>query len=664
MASLLCSDSLLRDCPDNVRSSLMNSHGIDRLFVEWFPGKTTNEIIGPKGLIHPLMQKYQFQNVFLVSGANDFNRNTSHSHFEKAKEVADSIRNLIHSFCQVYPYCNLVFSPIPTRQVSQVQSVINRFPESGSNDWISRTNDAISLFQDIFSICPCHANQARPVFVSCPIQAWLPFLSADGLHLTSAGKMKMIDSLKPIDSSFHLLNSEFPPLPRSTGCFTFTPQVSVPKVKPRVRPQKNHSIFVHNCVTAQDVTFRPPKPKNAPSAPIQSPPKSPPRKRTKKKCSKADNLWSLPHPVADPDFFFSEPNHLPKPRPGLHHFKRPKDPKREKPQQAQEKLEKQKKKAQQASFTPCTKYPEVCVEKTPEVTISSPTSVEVKGEGYSFGIEGYGMFGSINFDLSEEGESFNKHNGKSQEKKKKMKKRNRKNSKKKNRKNRKEKKEKRTEKLRLNLRRQISCLKNIRSKHVECDCCNFVHISNDERLPQNYRHLIHEQKVLRLHLQCNDLRLDKKVLHIATCTKVQYLVDLMRVELKQQSLYLSLHNQALFTDALLFDYPILNNDTLVVNCAGLLGGAPKDAWKCESCKKEYGSQKLLDQHNSDVHPEKIAFLESTLMANYMKDQVGKNEEFQKHKLKCDSPNCDFTANDKRVFANHKRSHAKNKDDQK
>merc|ERR1712048_1547211 len=115
-------------------------------------------------------------------------------------------------------------------------------------------------------------------------------------------------------------------------------------------------------------------------------------------------------------------------------------------------------------------------------------------------------------------------------------------------------------------------------------------------------------------------------------------MDLLRVELKQQNLYLSLHNKTLFTDSLLFDYPILNNDTLVVNCAGLLGGAPKDSWKCESCKKEFRSQKQLHQHNSDAHPEKVAFLESTLMANYMKDQVGKNEEFQKHKLKCDSPN--------------------------
>merc|ERR1739838_1107587 len=86
-----------------------------------------------------------------------------------------------------------------------------------------------------------------------------------------------------------------------------------------------------------------------------------------------------------------------------------------------------------------------------------------------------------------------------------------------------------------------------------------------------------------------------------------------------------------------------------------MGGAPK---KCESCKKEFGSQKQLDEHNSDTHPEKVAFLESTLMADYMKDQVGKNEELQKHKLKCDSPNCDFTANDQRVLANHRRTHAK------
>ena len=121
---------------------------------------------------------------------------------------------------------------------------------------------------------------------------------------------------------------------------------------------------------------------------------------------------------------------------------------------------------------------------------------------------------------------------------------------------------------------------------------------------------------------------------------------------------LSLHNNTLFTDSFLFDYPILNNDTLVVNCTGLLGGAPKDSWICESCKMEFSSQKQLHKHNSDAHPERVAFLESNLMANYMKDQSGKNEEFQKHKLKCDSPNCDFTANDQRVLANHRRSHGK------
>merc|ERR1739838_1119269 len=73
---------------------------------------------------------------------------------------------------------------------------------------------------------------------------------------------------------------------------------------------------------------------------------------------------------------------------------------------------------------------------------------------------------------------------------------------------------------------------------------------------------------------------------------------------------------------------------------------------------EFFSQKQLDKHNSEAHPERAVFLESNLMANYMKDQSGKNEDFLKHKLKCDSQNCDFTATDQRVLANHRRSHAK------
>ena len=204
------------------------------------------------------------------------NRNISHCHFQKGKQVADNVSDLIHAFCQRYPYCRLVFAPIPTRQVCQVKSMIDRFPESASREWIAVTNDAIAHFQTCFSICKCHSRQARAVFVSSPVQSWAPFLSADGLHLTSAGKSKMVDFLKPNNSSFSLLNSEFPPLPSSTGKFSFEPQVIVPRPRPQVRPQKNHSMFVHECVMSQNVSFRPPKPKIAPSAPIQSPPKSPP----------------------------------------------------------------------------------------------------------------------------------------------------------------------------------------------------------------------------------------------------------------------------------------------------------------------------------------------------------------------------------------------------
>merc|ERR1739838_1236110 len=161
--------------------------------------------------------------------------------------------------------------------------------------------------------------------------------------------------------------------------------------------------------------------------------------------------------------------------------------------------------------------------------------------------------------------------------------------------------------------------------------------------------------VLRIHLLCNNFVLDKRILHVAKCTKVQYLIDFLRVEFELENLFLSLHNKTLFTDSLLFDYPILNNDTLVVNCTGLLGGA---SWKCECCKLEFNSQKQLDNHISEAHPERVVFLESNLMANYMKDQSGKNEDFLKHKLKCDSQNCDFTGNDQRVLANHRRTHAK------
>ena len=65
MPSLLLSDSLMKNCPEDIRTKLISQHNLDQLFVEWFPGKTTQEIIGPNGLIHPLMEKHQFENISL-----------------------------------------------------------------------------------------------------------------------------------------------------------------------------------------------------------------------------------------------------------------------------------------------------------------------------------------------------------------------------------------------------------------------------------------------------------------------------------------------------------------------------------------------------------------------------------------------------------------------
>ena len=181
----------MKFCPVEAQAELIDGYGLSELDVEWFPGKTTRELIGGDGEVHSLLRAKQYDRVFLVSGANCFNRNSDDCPFRKCRMVADQIKDLIHSFCQQYPYVELVFAPIPYRQICQIPSVVERFPESGSQAWIGTTNQAIFHFQNYFSICSCHAHRAR--FIASPdLSVWSKLLSKDGLHLTDFGKLQMI----------------------------------------------------------------------------------------------------------------------------------------------------------------------------------------------------------------------------------------------------------------------------------------------------------------------------------------------------------------------------------------------------------------------------------------------------------------------------------------
>ena len=53
MPSLLCSDSLMRDCTDDVRAKLISLHDLDELSVKWFPGEPNNGRTYNCGVLHP-----------------------------------------------------------------------------------------------------------------------------------------------------------------------------------------------------------------------------------------------------------------------------------------------------------------------------------------------------------------------------------------------------------------------------------------------------------------------------------------------------------------------------------------------------------------------------------------------------------------------------------
>ena len=258
MTGLLISDSLMKFCPEEAQAKLMNSYDLRELDVKVYPGKTTRELIGVEGEVHSLLRAKQYDRVFLVSGANCFNRNSDDCPFRKCRTVADQIKDLIHSFCQQYPNVELVFAPIPHRQVCQVPSVVERFPESGSQAWIDTTNEAISHFQSYFSVCSCHAHRARFI-VSPDLSTWVKLLSKDGLHLTDFGKSQMIEFFISSKSRFSFNDQEFPPLPKHSGTFSFEPKVSVPRRMPIKKPVENHNLFIHQCCLAQDISFRGPQ---------------------------------------------------------------------------------------------------------------------------------------------------------------------------------------------------------------------------------------------------------------------------------------------------------------------------------------------------------------------------------------------------------------------
>ena len=113
---LLLSDSLMRGCSFAARRLLMKNYRLSELNVQCFPGKTTDQLLGGNGEVHTLMQEKSYDYVFLVAGANDFNRNEDDCHMMKCKMIARVRSDLVHGFCTQHPITKLILAPIPMCQ--------------------------------------------------------------------------------------------------------------------------------------------------------------------------------------------------------------------------------------------------------------------------------------------------------------------------------------------------------------------------------------------------------------------------------------------------------------------------------------------------------------------------------------------------------------------
>ena len=312
MRGLIISDSLMRGCPIDSVDFLKSNWGFSELDLECFPGCTTSQIIGGNGEIHSLMGKHAYDHVFLVCGANDFNNNADDCPVFKFKSIAQELKDLLHSVSQLYPKTKFTMAPIPRRNVCNESSLLQCFPHYGSASWVETTNLAMSLLYEHFKVCACHSLQVT-FLISPPHNFWNQFLCPDGLHLIEAGKRKIIQFFMKKETHFSAVAEDFPPLPKPSSTFSFRPQVWVPKI---VRKQKpNNNLFIHECCKNRDLSFKGPTKKAASkSVKVSVPSTKCIRVRsTKPKRPKNPNPWLIS--FSNSDYVCSQPMHLPQSKP-------------------------------------------------------------------------------------------------------------------------------------------------------------------------------------------------------------------------------------------------------------------------------------------------------------------------------------------------------------
>ena len=213
------------------------------------------------------------------------------------------------------------------------------------------------------------------------------------------------------------------------------------------------------------------------------------------------------------------------------------------------------------------------------------------------------------------------------------------------------------ESLKTKVRKKIEIFQHQRSgTHGRCVACGFIQLSKVRKLKREFRLLMHESKIFCLKLECSEVQLDKNILQVAKCMKIQHIVEFLCIQFGCENLYLTFNNQPLASSCYLADYQICHGDMVSIHCGGLKGGAGK--WNCRTCSLNFASETGLKQHNALIHPERVAFLETTLMGKYFSDQSKKDKVFKKETLSCHEENCDFIAKDQRALVCHKRSHTK------
>merc|ERR1739838_745115 len=184
-----------------------------------------------------------------------------------------------------------------------------------------------------------------------------------------------------------------------------------------------------------------------------------------------------------------------------------------------------------------------------------------------------------------------------------------------------------------------------------------------ERLSKSVKFLIDEKKILSLHTvwKSEEEGKLKQTFFVSKCTQVDYFITFLQHEFGIPTLFVFHKGKRLDPELFLYEYEIANNDELVLFIPGLEGGGRNEKAKvsCSSCSYYCESEKLLEAHTNECHPELTAFTEKTnFLDGYLEDQKKKDDTFQENHHKCYF--CDNSFKNKHALDIHCQRMHKNK----